>query len=100
MDKVSVTPEEAYMIKKQQSLNIHLIPCQKLKSRFQFVGSDSTNQTIDQTEFCAILASCKLLKADFPDKDERWERFYSKFIVMDQEDPSRPWRKRYSLIPT
>ena len=88
------------MIKKQQSLNIHLIPCEKIKQRFQLVCHDSINQDIDQREFSAILAASKLLKADFPTTDERWQRFYKKFIVMDKADPSRPWRKRYSLVPT
>lgn len=88
------------MIKKQQALNVHFIPCDKLTQRFQMLGYNSITQDIDQTEFCAILASSKLLKADFPAKDERWGRFYSKFIVMDQSDQSGPSRKRYSLAPT
>ena len=100
LERVRVTPEEAYMIKKQQSLNIHFIPCQKLKVRFQTVCSNSINQSISQSEFCAILAASKLLRSDFPDIDNRWKEFYSKFIVMDQTDPAQPWRKRYSLVPT
>ena len=31
---ILVTPEEAFMIKKQSILNIHYIPCEKLKNRF------------------------------------------------------------------
>jgi len=31
---ILVTPEEAFMIKKQSMLNIHYIPCDKLKTRF------------------------------------------------------------------
>ena len=30
-NSVRVTIEEAYMIKKQQALNIHFIPCEKIK---------------------------------------------------------------------
>ena len=85
---IQVTVEEAYMIKKQQSLNIHFIPCEKIKHKFELGCSSSASQDIDQTAFCAILAASKLLKADFPSKDERWTRFYSKFIVMDQGDPA------------
>jgi len=42
----------------------------------------------------------KLLKADFPKTDERWQRFYSKFMVMDSVDSDRASRKRYSKIET
>ena len=42
----------------------------------------------------------KLLKADFPQTDERWQRFYSKFMVMDPMDARRSNRKRYSKIET
>ena len=88
------------MIKKQQGLNIHLIPCDKFRQRFQLVCSSSLKQDVDDREFCAILAACKLLKADFSKKDERWMRFYSKFVVMDQGSQEGEWRKRYSLVPT
>ena len=91
--------EEAYMIKKQQSLNVHCIPCDKIAERFRMVrGADQ--EDINQTEFSSVLAACKLLKADFPTKDERWCRFYSKFIVMDLAEQNGPQHKRYSLLPT
>ena len=64
------------------------------------VSATSINQDIEMHEFTAILAASKLLKADFPTKDTRWTNFYEKFIVMDQVDPSRPWKKSYSLVPT
>ena len=61
-------------------------------------GADQ--EDINQTEFSSVLAACKLLKADFPTKDERWCRFYSKFIVMDLAEQNGPQHKRYSLLPT
>jgi len=33
--RVMVTTNEHYMIKKQETLNLHLIPCAKLKQRFE-----------------------------------------------------------------
>ncbi len=63
-------------------------------------NSTSIDQDLEEREFCAILAASKLLKADFPTKDVRWKSFYSKFVVMDQNDPSHPSRKHYSLVPT
>ena len=61
-------------------------------------GDDSPDSEISQVDFCAILANCKLLKADFPRNDERWQRFYSKFIVIDENKVER--RGKYLLTPT
>jgi len=69
---VRVTLEEAYMIKKQQSLNIHFIPCAKITQRFDQLNNKSGAEDVNQTEFCTILVLLKLLKADFPKTDERW----------------------------
>ena len=44
---IQVTVEEAYMIKKQQALNIHFIPCEKIKQRFELGSSNSASQDID-----------------------------------------------------
>lgn len=64
----------------------------------------SGEQDINSVEFSSVLAACRLLKADFPTKDERWSRFYSKFIVIDHTDEryeeEGPQHKRYSLLPT
>ena len=41
VERVSVTMEEAYMIKKQEALNVHCIPCDKIAERFRMVrGTD------------------------------------------------------------
>ena len=41
VERVSVTMEEAYMIKKQEALNLHCIPCDKIAERFRMVrGAD------------------------------------------------------------
>ena len=96
--KVLCTAEEAFMIKKQESLNLHFIPCSKLKQRFEDVCEYDFDQEISQTDFCAMLANCKLLKADFPRTDLRWQRFYSKFIVIDENDVgSQSGRGQYSM---
>jgi hypothetical protein len=58
---------------------------------------------ISQTEFCAILARLKLLKADLPRTDERWKRFYQKFIVVDSnedDNTNKTYNERYSPVPT
>lgn len=77
--------EYAHMMKKQEDLNLHHIPCTKLTSVFEGVcGNNNLDCEISQVDFCAILASCKLLKADFPRTDERWQRFYSKFVIINE----------------
>lgn len=73
------------MVKRQQELNIHLIPCQKIRDRFQMVTKSHLDQNLTQVEFCAVLANCKLLKADYPRTDQRWKRFYSKFVVTEED---------------
>ena len=55
---------------------------------------------LTQTEFCAMLVNCKLLKADFPRQDERWLKFYSKLTVVDETGHgSEQTRGRYELVP-
>ena len=55
---------------------------------------------LSQTEFCAMLVNCKLLKADFPRQDERWLKFYSKLTVVDETGHgSEQTRGRYELVP-
>ena len=100
--KAMVTPEEAYMLKKQQGLQIHFIPCAKLRSRFDQVTISNVHQDITHTEFCAILASLKLLKADLPRTDERWINFYKKFVIVDanEGEEDRIYNERYSTVPT
>ena len=77
----------------------------KLKQRFEDVCDGEFDQNLTQTDFCAILANCKLLQADFPRTDERWVRFYSKFIVVDEQGgdeesfPLATKRGSYQLIP-
>jgi hypothetical protein len=96
-----VTPEEAYMLKKQQGLQIHFIPCAKLKNKFEQVVLSNVNRDITNTEFCTILASLKLLKADLPRTDERWINFYKKFIVVDSnEGDEHVFNERFSEVPT
>ena len=93
---ILVTPEEAFMIKKQSMLNIHYIPCEKLKTKFCTAFERNATQDLSQGEFSHLLAKSKLLKDDFPMTDERWTRFYSKFIVIEGSSENA----RYSLVPT
>ena len=46
-DRVLLSAEEAYMMKKQKTLNIHFITCDKIKQRFQIVETTSINQDIE-----------------------------------------------------
>ena len=87
------------MLEKQDTLNLHHVPCTKLKQIFEDVcGGDTLDCEISQVDFCAILANCKLLKADFPRTDERWQRFYQKFVVVDATNGRS--RAKYHLTPT
>ena len=72
------------MIKRQQTLNIHFIPSEKLRCRFERAMARNSNQDLTQKEFSRLLASQKLLKDDYPMTDERWIQFYSKFVVVDE----------------
>ena len=93
------------MIKKQQTLNIHFIPCEKLKLRFERAFSMNSNKDLTKKEFSDLLASQKLLRDDRPMQDERWVEFYSKFVVID-ENAKRTSKSemdldaKYALIPT
>ena len=77
-------------------LNLHYIPCEKLKQRFTGPYEWNSTQDLTQKEFSSILSKSKLLKDDFPMTDERWTRFYSKFVVV--EGSGR--QSKYSLVPT
>lgn len=88
------------MVSKQQQLNIHLCPCDKIKQRFTLISTSHSNSichAIEQKEFCAVLASTKLLQADSPKQDARWVNFYSKFEVMERLDADSPWQRRYKM---
>mmetsp|Transcript_5395 Transcript_5395/g.6662 ORF Transcript_5395/g.6662 Transcript_5395/m.6662 type:complete len:155 (+) Transcript_5395:17-481(+) len=98
--RIMVTSNEQYMVKKQETLNLHLIPCAKLKQRFEQLCDSNFDQELSQTEFCAMLVNCKLLKADFPRQDDRWLKFYSKLTVIDDEEVGVASTKgRYELVP-
>lgn len=92
--KLNVTIEEAYIAKKQLSLNIHFVSCGKIKQRFEPLIMATTRGDLSQQEFCTQLAKLKLLKDDYPQTDERWVRFYSKFVVFE-EKAAEP---RFSLL--
>ena len=77
-------------------LNLHYIPCEKLKQRFTGPFERNSTQDLTQKEFSALLTKSKLLKDDYPMTDERWTRFYSKFVVV--EGSGR--HSKYSLVPT
>ena len=88
------------MVKKQETLNLHLIPCAKLKQRFEQLCESNFDMELTQTEFCAMLVNCKLLKADFPRQDDRWLKFYSKMTVIDETQVGvASTRGRYELVP-
>lgn len=83
------------MIKKQQSLNIHFIPCAKIMHWFNKVTSNRDAKVINTKEFYTILRAINLLKADCSMTDERWQRFYSKFMVVEQAQGDGLIVKRY-----
>ena len=70
--RVRVSLEEAYMIKKQQSLNLHFIPCAKIMHWFNKVTANRDAKVINTKEFYTILRAINLLKADCSMTDERW----------------------------
>ena len=67
-----VSLEEAYIIKKQQSLNIHFTPCAKINDWFNKVLAGREAKVISTKEILMILRALNLLKADFSETDERW----------------------------
>ena len=99
-NRVMMGRNEAYIIKKQESLNLHLIPCTKLKQRFEQLCEGDFEKSISQTELCAILVNCKLLRADFPRNDPRWQNFYAKFIVVDESEVGQNAQRYYALTPS
>ena len=96
--KVMVSPEEAYMIKKQTALQIHFIPCNKIKNLFMQGVITHIDTDISPLDFCLKLTRLKLLKADLPRTDERWKRFYSKLVVVEEDE--NEVKERFGLVST
>ena len=89
-----------YLLKKQEMLNLYLVPAAKLKQKIESCLEEEIDVDVTQLEFCAILAECKLLRADFPSTDNRWQKFYSYFRVKDysSQDREKPI-ERYCMVP-
>ena len=86
-----------YMLKKQETLHLHLNPCEKLKARSdKAIRNGRLDQVISESEFQALLVNLKLLQADAPSQDDRWLRFYSKLQVVDETSAQGVW---YDLTP-
>ena len=83
---MTVAVNEQIMMKKQETLNLHLVTTSKLKQRFEQLCDDDLDQEVSRNELCSMLVNCKLLKADFPKRDERWVKFYRKLQVIDEAD--------------
>lgn len=58
----------------------------------------SARGDITQQEFCASLAKLKLLNDDYPQDDERWIRFYAKFVVTDGKSDEPRFSLLHALI--
>lgn len=89
--------DEAKMMKRQELLNLHLVQATKLKQKIEACFEDDIDVDVTQAEFCAILADCKLLRADFPTTDARWKKFYSRFIVKDCSSGEEI--QRFCMVP-
>eukprot|EP00347_Sterkiella_histriomuscorum_P007621 403348212 len=73
-----LSPEEAYMLKRQQDLKLFIYTCQDLEQAF------ITNlhfHSINETEFIEILVKLKLLREDNPKDTVVWNSFYGRFRV-------------------
>lgn len=73
--KVRMTSEEAYMIKKQQSLNLHQIECRIMFAQLQPL---KRMPSLNLGDYSVILKNKGLLKDDFPRSDARFTNYYVK----------------------
>ena len=73
-----ISPEEAYMLKKQQDLKLFVLTCEDLEKAFEpylHFGS------INEKEFIEVLIRLHLIREDNPDDTLVWNNFYSKFKI-------------------
>lgn len=77
--KVKMSIENAYMLKKQLSLNLHILSCQIICEHF---SSHVSRQQISLDDYSSILARLGLLNEDFPKVDTRFDMFYCKIATV------------------
>ncbi len=73
-----LTPEEAYMLKKQHDLKLYVHTCKDIEQVFltyiQF-------HAITEKEYVQALVALRLLKPDKPSETVAWSEFYSRIRV-------------------
>lgn len=76
-----LTPEEAYMLKKQQDLKLFVYSCKDIEQTFlTYIHFHA----ISEKEYVGALVALKLLKPDLPTETLAWLDFYSRLRVQDQ----------------
>jgi hypothetical protein len=73
-----LTPEEAYMLKKQQDLKLFVYSCKDIEQMFiTYIHF----QAITEKEYVDALVSLKLIKPDLSCESLAWLDFYSRLRV-------------------
>ncbi|CDW78725.1 UNKNOWN [Stylonychia lemnae] len=73
-----LSPEEAYMLKRQQDLKLFVFTCHDLESAFL---TNLYFRSINEKEYLDILVKLKLLRADKPNETLLWQNFYCRFKI-------------------
>lgn len=73
-----LSPEEAYMLKKQHDLRVFVLSCEDVKQAFLV---NLHFGTITEDEFVETLVSLKLLRTDKPKRSLQWLKVYSKLKI-------------------
>ena len=67
--------EEAYMLKKYQSLGLSLVDC---RLAFKSLKLYANLPTINMIDYSLLLSQLKLLRDDYPKNDTRFTSFYAR----------------------
>ena len=71
---IELTPEEAYIVRRQKDLNIHSLRCSRVYEVFQNIQHQTD---ISETQYKQILSQLSLIPHFDADRSVFWQRFYS-----------------------
>ena len=74
----NLSPEEAYMIKRQQDLRLYVYSCQEFEKAFK---SNLHFQNLREDDFVDTLQNLKLLRPDAPKSSLHWTQFYQRMKI-------------------
>ena len=71
---IELTPEEAYIVRRQKDLNIHSLRCSRVYEVFQNIQHQTD---ISESQYKQILSQLCLIPHIDAERSVFWQRFYS-----------------------